>query len=177
MKKLMVLAMFALACSAATAHETQHTYFMGESKFSAPDGTPMFTGLIIVEKTMSPGEQLIVERAIEVQNGKPTYEYTMNMKVSGSSFTLADSAHTVTGKGELHGTPWHWTYFKGTFKTSTGIKIDDENFMSDPAVVVARKKISKEDGTLLMVEDACLHSISEESFKLLEKGLKPVEHR
>lgn len=145
---------------------------MGEQKTSAPDGTLMSTSVLFLEKTVTQAESRMSERVVEVDPDKKVKDFTVYMNVSGSKFTLEDSTHVVTGAGNLFGTPWDWSYFKGTWTvTSNGTKIEDEDFMSDPTVLVSRKRIYKADGTLVMFADASLHKISETTFKLLAASL------
>ena len=60
----------------------------------------------------------------------------------------------MEGSGTLFGPAWKWTYFKGTFKTTNGIQIEDENFMADDSVGSARKKLTAPDGKVVMYMDA-----------------------
>jgi hypothetical protein len=116
-------------------------YFLGEAKLTSESGKPMGSQVLLVERTQDPDKNLISERAIVVKADGSAGQYTMNMTVDGDSFNLKDAANTTTGTGKLFGPPWRWTYFKGTFQSSNGVRIEDENFVSDPSVGVARKKI------------------------------------
>lgn len=82
-----------------------------------------------------------------------------------------DDAKTVEGGGRLFGPQWKWTYFKGSFKTKNGIRIEDENFMADPSVGTARKKVIAPDGKVLVYMDMSLKSITPKTFEILKTSL------
>jgi hypothetical protein len=154
-------------CSAAI----EKTYFLGEVKLSSADGKPMGSQVLLVEKTQDPEKNLIVDRAIVVQPDGIAEEHTMNMTVQGNSFTLKDTANTVTGAGDFFGPAWQWTYWKGSFQSSNGVRIEDENFLADPGVVVARKRIIGPDGKVLMYQDVTVKQITPRTFEILSAAL------
>lgn len=59
---------------------------------------------------------------------------------------------------------------KGTFKHKSGVVIEDENFMADDSVIVARKKVSGPDGKVIMYMDVSL-GVSPKTFDILGAGL------
>ena len=74
----------------------------------------------------------------------------MSLKVTGENFTISDARNTVHGSGTLFGPAWHWIYFKATYEATNGARIEDENYMTDPSVLVARKKIFAPNGAVVM---------------------------
>lgn len=155
-------------CAAAAVEKT---YFIGEAKLSTESGKPLGSQVLLLEKTQDPDNHLIVERAVVVKPDRTAEEYTMNMTVTGDSFTLKDTASTTTGSGTLFGPAWQWTYWRGTFKSSNGVRIEDENFLADPTVGVARKKIIGPDGKVLMYMDVTMKSITPQTFEILAAAL------
>ena len=81
----------------------------------------------------------------------------------------------VTGSGTLFGPEWKWTYFKAMYQATNGARIDDENFMTDPTVLVARKRISAPDGKVIGFMDITLKSITPQTFTILSAGLLKKE--
>src|SRR5262245_61405086 len=142
-------------------------YYVGEAKLSDPSGKLYTTQVILLEKVLDPDNSLFVERAIVVKPDRTAEEFTMNHKVSGNKFTLADTKGMVTGSGTLFGPAWKWTYFKGTFEATNGARIEDENFMADPSVLVARKKISGPDGKTIGFMDITAKAITPQTFEIL----------
>ena len=148
-------------------------HFVGEVKLSSPDGKPLGSQVILLEKTHDPDKSTITERAIVVSpDGKVDDQIAILTVKEDGSFTLVDQAKTVEGTGKLFGPAWKWTYFKGTFKHISGVVIDDENFMTDDSVGAARKKISGPDGKVIMYMEMSLKGISPATFEILATGLK-----
>jgi hypothetical protein len=167
---LALISAFAVVRSCLAA-EIEKFYYLGDVKISSESGEARPGSVLLLEKTHDPDKGLIVERAIEIKADRSVSEYVMTMKVSGSTFTLTDAKNTVHGSGTLFGPPWQWTYFKATFEASNGIKIEDENFMTDPSVGCARKKMFAPDGKLLMVMDVTLKSVTKQTFETLAAAL------
>src|SRR5262249_49080815 len=138
-----------------------------EAKLSDPSGKVYTTQVILLENALDPSNSLFVERAIVVKHDLSAEEFTMNHKVSGNTFTLADTKGTVTGSGTLFGAPWKWTYFKAKYESKNGARIEDENFMTDPNVLVARKKISGPDGKTIWYMDITPKAITPQTFDIL----------
>ena len=88
-----------------------------------------------------------------------------------NTFTLSDDAKTVEGSGKLFGPAWKWTYFKATFKSKNGVRIEDENFMADDSVGSARKKVIGPNDKVIMYMDMSLKGITPQTFEILRAGL------
>src|SRR5262249_50650856 len=134
----------------------------------------------LLKKVLDPDHSIFVERAIVVKPDGKAEEFTMNHRVSGSTFTLDDTKGTVKGTGTLFGPPWKWTYWKGAFEATNGARIEDENFLADPNVLVARKRISAPDGKVIGFMDITLKTITPTTFtilssSLLQKGQTPPQ--
>src|SRR5688500_5389217 len=128
---LLVGALLAIA-PACRAAETEKLYYVGEAKLSGPAGQSYGSQVILLEKVHDPDRSVIVERAIVAKPERSVEEYTMTMKVTGDSFTIADERKTIDGSGTLFGPAWRWTYFKATYRSANGAVIEDENYMTDP---------------------------------------------
>ena len=147
-------------------------HYLGEVKLTSPTGQSMGSQVIMLEKTLDRDNSKITERAIVVQGDGKSEEWTMRLAVKpDNSFTLTDDAKKVEGTGQLFGPAWKWTYFKGTFKAANGVVIEDENFLADDSVGVARKKVIGPDGKTFMYMDMSLKAITPKTFEILRAGL------
>jgi hypothetical protein len=155
--------------------EVEKLFYVGEVKLSDASGRPSSSQVILLEKTLDPDNSVFVERAIVVKPDGKAEEFTMNHKVKGDTFTLDDPKGMVKGSGTLFGPAWKWTYFKGTFEATNGARIEDENFLADPGVLVARKKISGPDGKAIGFMDITLKSIMPQTFTILSSALLKKE--
>ncbi|HEV2969081.1 MAG TPA: hypothetical protein VGY55_03765 [Pirellulales bacterium] len=171
MKASFVVMLSALLVQTCIAAEVEDWYFVGEVKLSSESGQSLGSQAMLVHKTYDPGRSLIVERAVVVKPDGTVDDYPMNLPVKGNTFTVEDPKKSIEGSGTLFGPAWHWTYFKGTYKATNGAQIDDENFMADPDVGTARKKISTPDGKVVMVMDMTLKSVTRETFEILTSAL------
>ena len=166
---LIVFALF--AASVCRAQTVEKFYYVGEMKLSTPTGQPMGSQAFLIEKTHDPGRGLIIERAVVVGAEGKADDFVMEMKVSGNSFAVSDRKGTTTGTGELFGPAWHWTYFKAEYRISNGVRVEDENFMTDPSVGTARKKVFSPDGKPLMLMEGTFKAITPRTFQLLSGAL------
>lgn len=157
--------------SSAAAESAEKFYYAGDVKLSNEKGQPIGSQVILLEKTHDPTKGLIVERAVVVSPDRGVEERTMNMTVKGDTFTLRDTDGTISGTGTLFGPAWHWTYFRATYRAAHGVKIEDENFMTDPLAICARKKVTSPDGKVLMYMDVTLRAITPQTFQILSAAL------
>jgi len=147
-------------------------YYLGEVKLSSAAGHPIGSAVMLFEKTHDRDKATIIEHAVIAFAHGKVDEQTMTMKVKDdNTFTLSDEAKTVEGSGKFFGPAWKWTYFKGTFKTDKGIVIEDENFLADPSVGSARKKVSGPDGKVMMYMDISAKAITPKTFEILRDNL------
>ena len=174
--KVLVAIFFAILLPGVSfGTEVEKLYYVGESKLSAPSGKVYGSQVIVLEKVLDPDNSVFVERAIVVKPDGKAEEFTMNHRVTGNTFTLDDPKGMVKGSGTVFGPPWKWTYFKGSFEATNGARIEDENFMADPSVLVARKKISGPDGKTIGFMDMTLKSITPQTFTILSSSLLKKE--
>jgi hypothetical protein len=172
MRPVVALGLVALLPVGAAATPPEKLYYLGEVKRTAADGQPMSSQVILLEKIHDPDKATITERAIVVKPDGTAEEQTMRLTVKDdNTFTLVDSAKTVEGTGTLSGPAWKWTYFKGTYKHTSGVVIVDENFMADDSVITARKRVSGPDGKLIMHMDMSLKAVTPKTFEVLTAGL------
>ncbi|MBV9467737.1 MAG: hypothetical protein JO316_10405 [Abitibacteriaceae bacterium] len=171
MKAGLAVLCLVLFARAAGATPVEKMYYVGEAKLSSPAGQSFGSQAFLLEKTHDPDHRLIVERAIVVKPDGAVDEFTMNLQVQGDAFTIKDTKATVQGTGTLFGPAWHWTYFKAIYKSTNGAQIEDENYMTDPEVLVARKKISGPDAKVLMYMDITLKATTPKTFELLASAL------
>ena len=168
---LIVLLHVGVLASACQAEPVEKFYCVGEMKLSSPAGKPMGSQAFLIEKTHDPDHNLIIERAVVASAGGKVEDFVMDMKDDGSSFALSDRKGVAKGTGELFGPAWHWTYFKADYQISNGVRVEDENFMADPSVGTARKKVFAPDGKLLVVMEGSFKSITPQTFQLLSGAL------
>ena len=171
MKVFVAISFTVLLPSICFGAEVEKRYYVGEAKLSDPSGKVYGSQVILLEKVLDPDNSVFVERAIQVKPDGKAEEFIMNHRVKGSTFTLDDDKGMVTGSGTLFGPEWKWTYFKATYQATNGARIDDENFMTDPTVLVARKRISAPDGKVIGFMDITLKSITPQTFTILSAGL------
>jgi hypothetical protein len=131
----------------------------------------MGSQVILMEKIHDVEHRTVVERAVVVQPDGEAAEHTMRMTVrEDNSFTLVDEARKTEGSGMLFGPAWKWTYFKATYKSS-GVQIEDEDFMADPGLITSRKRITGPGGQVFMYMDMTLKGITPATFEILRAGL------
>lgn len=167
----LVIPFMVLLAYPAWAAPVEKMYYVGEAKLSSPSGQSFGSQAFLLEKTHDPDHNLIVERAIVVKPDQSVDEFTMNLQVQGDSFTIKDSKDTISGTGTLFGPAWRWTYFKATYKSINGAQIEDENYMTDPEILMARKKISGPDTKVQMYMDIALKAITPQTFEILAASL------
>ena len=155
--------------------EVEKLYYLGEFKLSDPSGKPYVSQVVLMEKTLDPDHSVWVERAIVVKPDGKAEEFTMNHRVTGNRFTLDDPKGMVKGSGTVFGPPWKWTYFKGSFEATNGVRIEDANFMADPSVLVAREKLTGPDGKVIGFMDGTAKSITQQTFTILSSSLLKKE--
>lgn len=168
---LLLSAVVAIAGARASAAEPEKFFFVGEVKLSSADGRPIGSQVILFEKIHDQEKATMIERAVVVHPDGKVEEHTMRLSVKGNDFTIADDAKTIEGTGTLAGPPWKWTYFKAAYRSTNGVQIDDENFMSDDSVITARKKVSGPDGKVFMYMDMSLKGITPKTYEILRAGL------
>lgn len=151
----------------AHAAPIKKMYYVGEVTLTAESGKPLGTQALLLEKTHDPDHNRIVERAIVAKPDGGVEEHTMTMQITGDHFTLTDDQNTIHGTGTLFGPAWKWTYFKATFEAANGVKIEDENFLSDPSVATARKKVTGPDGKVILYMDIPMKAITRATFESL----------
>ena len=175
MKALVAIFSVVLLPGICHSEQVEKRYYVGEAKLSDPSGKVYGTQVILLEKVLDPDNSIFVERAIVVKPDGKAEEFTMNHRVKGNTFTLDDAKGTVKGTGTLFGPAWKWTYFKGSFEATNGARIEDENFLADPSVLVARKKISAPNGMTIGFMDITLKSITPQTFAILSTSLLKKE--
>ena len=171
MKLLFQVLLLFSSLHTSSAAEVEKWYYVGEAKLSSPSGQSRGSQAFLLEKIHDPDQNTIVERAVVVKPDQSVEEHKMTMKVAGDSFTISDTRNTVHGTGTLFGPAWHWTYFKATYDATNGARIEDENYMTDPGVLVARKKISAPNGTVVMYMDITLKVVTVPTFTILSESL------
>jgi hypothetical protein len=172
MRAVVVLVFTFLVPTWLLAVPPEKLYYLGEVKLSSATGQPMGSQVILVEKIHDRDNATIIERALVVHQDGKAEERTMRLAVKDdNTFTLTDDAKTVEGNGTLFGPAWKWIYFKGTFKAKNGVVIEDENFMADPSVGTARKKVIGPDGKVIMYMEMSGKEITPKTFEILRAGL------
>src|SRR5262245_28516740 len=106
LQSLVIILVVSLAGRACCAAEVEKLYYVGESKMSDPSGRVYGSQVLLLEKVLDPDRSIFVERAVVVKPDGKAEEFTMNHRVSGSTFTLDDTKGTVKGTGTLFGPAW-----------------------------------------------------------------------
>jgi hypothetical protein len=172
MRQLAALASLLILTGTGVGAPPERFHYLGEVKLSTPNGQPIGSQVILLEKTYERDNSAIVESAVVVDAKGKAEERTMRLKVKDdNTFTLTDELNTVEGSGTLFGPAWRWTYFKGTWKSTAGVTIEDENFMADDSSITARKKVSSPDGKVLMYMEMTLNRITYKTFEILKVAL------
>jgi hypothetical protein len=167
---VVVLIVLASALSRCRADQVK-TYFIGEGKLSTESGKPIGSQALLLEKIEDREKNLMIESAVVVDAKGVAEKRTMTLKVDGDHFALQDDTGSINGTGDLFGIPWQWTYWRGSFDAANGVHIQDENFIADPTIAVARKKITGKDGKVLMYMDVTMKSITPETYHILAGAL------
>jgi hypothetical protein len=156
----------ASAVSHAAETDAMTRYYVGESITTM--GSTVTRHPCIVARTTDERAKTIKETVVSYQQSG-FKENSSVLTIDGNRFAMTASTGTVTGSGELTGTPWHWTFLRGEFKVaSSGMKIVDYNFFAEATAVMGHKDFYlKRDGSderLLMQEDVVLHVVEKATF-------------
>jgi hypothetical protein len=173
-KHVLALSLFLFALllpHAVHAAEIEKVYYVGEAKLSSPKGESRGSQAFLLVKTQDPDNNTIIERAVIVKPDHSVEDHTLTMKVTGDKFTIVDGRNTIHGTGTLFGPAWKWTYFKAIYQSTAGVTIEDEDFMTDPGALVARKKIFTPDGTVVMYMDITLKTVTPATFSIISESL------
>ena len=147
------------------------TYYLGEQTLSDPQGKTLSVEALFVERREDRAAGLIVERARAVQPKKCLDDHTATLHVTGNHFTMTEDTGTTTGRGDFFGPAWQWHSFRATFTHSSGVRIEDVNYMMDPSVLVAHKTIYAANGKEILQMHDSVHQISEALYRSLTSAL------
>ena len=170
----MAISMVIVACvpAWALAEPVVKLYYVGEAKLSSAAGEPMGSQVILLEKTWDRDQATVTERAVIVRPNEKAEEWTMRFAVKDdNTFTLKEDSGKAQGSGRLFGPAWKWTYFKATYKTTSGVQVEDENFLADESFGTARQKLTGPDGKVMMYMDLSLKGITPKTYEILRAGL------
>jgi hypothetical protein len=165
-----VYGLFAIVIASAVSHAAEPNpvtlYYIGESITTM--GSTVTRHPYVVARTTNESAKTITETVVSYEQSG-FKENSSVLTIDGNRFAMRTSTGTVTGSGELTGTPWHWTFLRGEFKVaSQGMRIVDYNFFADPAAVMGHKdfylKRDSSDERLLMQEDVVLHMVEKTTF-------------
>ena len=172
MRTIILAVIVILAPATARAEEPVKLYYVGEAKLSSAAGEPMGSQVFLLEKTLDRDKAAITERAVIIRPGEPAEEWTLRFAVKeDNTFALSEESGRAAGGGKFFGPAWKWTYFKATYKTATGVQVEDENFLADESFGTARQKLTGPDGKVLMYMDLSLKSITPKTYEILRGGL------
>jgi hypothetical protein len=139
---------------------------------SSADGKPLGSQVYLLEKTLDRDKTMITERAVIVRPDGKAEEWVLRFAVKeDGSFMLTEDGKRAEGSGKLFGPAWKWTYFKATYKSANGVRIDDENFMADESFGTARQTLTEPDGKVIMHLDISLKGITPNTYEILRAGL------
>ena len=172
MRTAISLVVIVLVPALALAEPPVKLYYVGEAKLSSATGEAMGSQVYLLEKTLDRDKATIIERALIVREDGKSEEWTLRFAVKDdNSFTLTEDSKKAKGSGKLFGPAWKWTYFKATYKSTSGIQVEDENFLADESFGTARQKLTGPDGKVLMYMDISLKSITPKTYEILRAGL------
>src|SRR5438445_9296108 len=172
MRMAISLGLLVLVPSFALAEPPVKLYYVGEAKVSSADGKPMGSQVYLLEKTLDRDKSMITERPVIVQEDGRVQEWTLRFTVKeDNTFTLTEDSKKADGSGKLFGPAWKWTYFKATYKSTNGIQVEDENFLSDESFGTARQKLTRPDGKVIMYMDISFRSITPKTYEILRAAL------
>ena len=172
MRTAIALVVIVLATAPALADPPIKLYYVGEAKLSSADGKPLGSQVYLLEKTLDRDKATITERPVIVREDGKAEEWTLRFAVKDDgTFTLNEDSKRAEGSGKLFGPAWKWTYFKATYKSTSGIQVEDENFLADESFGTARQKLTGPDGKVLMYMDISLKSITPKTYEILRAGL------
>jgi len=172
MRTTISLVVLALIPARALAEPAVRLYYVGEAKVSSADGKAMGSQVYLLEKTLDRDKATITERAVIVREDGKAEEWTLRFVVKeDSTFTLTEDSKRAEGSGKLFGPAWKWTYFKAMYKSTNGVRVEDENFMADESFGTARQKLTGADGKVFMYMDISLKGITPKTYEILRAGL------
>lgn len=157
---------------AAAAGST--SYYLGEVRMSSPSGQPMGASVSLVQRTLLPAENRVIELVASIDPVRPVREYTTVFDVSGSRFTMKDEEGTFAGEGEFSGPPWEWTGWKyaATMMGQAKGRLQGEDVVSATGLSV-KKAFSGADGTVRMQFAEELRPVSKTVYDVLHARLVP----
>ena len=172
MRTALSLAVLVLVPALALAEPPVKLYYVGEAKVSSADGKPMGSQVYLLEKTLDRDKATITERALIVREDGKAEEWTLRFAVKeDNTFTLTEDSKRAEGSGKLFGPAWKWTYFKATYKSTSGVQVEDENFLADDSFGTARQKLTGPDNKVFMYMDISLKGITPKTYEILRAGL------
>jgi hypothetical protein len=163
---------FLTASATVLADEPVKLYYVGEAKISSADGKPLGSRVYVLEKILDRDKGTITERPVIVSADGKAEEWTLRFAVKeDNTFILTEDSKRAEGSGKLFGPAWKWTYFKATYKSTSGVQVEDENFLADESFGTARQKLTGADGKVLLYLDISLKSITAKTYEILRAGL------
>jgi hypothetical protein len=149
----------------ALAEPSSH-FYVGESTVTL-DGGRVVKHPYLAERKVDEAAST-VEESVVSHHREGYAEHQLVSKIAGDAFTVEDPAVNVTGKGELTGAPWHWTFLRAEFH-APGLRLVDYNFLAEPRAIYGHKDFYRpKDGggeTLWMQEDVVLHEVNESQYR------------
>jgi len=166
---LLILGMVALLTAAGPAPEDETTYFLGESRVTAPDGKYLGSMVELVKRELRPSEGKIYEHVAVIDPRYPqSKKFVAVCEVKGTTFAMTEQEKSFTGDGELTGDPWRWTAWRSTSHLASGIgTVESEDTLTEHALIV-KKRFVGPDGKVRVHMAETLNRISKEMYDILD---------
>ena len=142
--------------------------YRGMSHFSAPDGSPLGPGGVMVRRTVDPAAGRIVEDVItyDEPDEQPPSERVLETTVEGNGFSFDfEGGH---GEGELVGEPWAWTSWRSETTLADGMRVVSEDEVSGRDIAF-RQQVFDSTGSLVVVIEGVLARIRCEEWESLRE--------
>jgi hypothetical protein len=136
--------------------------YRGMSHISAPDGSSLGSGGVMVRRTVDPAASRIVEEVVEYDapNEEPPAERVLAATVEGDRFTFAFEGGQ--GSGTLTGEPWLWTSWRSETVLADGMRVVSEDEASGRDIAFRQQVFDASGAPLVVVEGVLLRIQCEE---------------
>jgi len=151
-------------------------YFSGQSRITNLITGQTGTQDLILIRVIDPLSSMITEIACFKDGNKPAAVSSVYMRVDGQNLTLADTSDVdhpdqLRGTGSVWGKPWNWSYLKFSFIHSSGVRIEDGNWIVGNKII-ARKQLFLPNGMPLQLWEAEIPQVDEIIFKTLQQQME-----
>jgi hypothetical protein len=136
--------------------------YRGMRHFSAPDGSSLGSGGVMVRRTIDPAASRIVQEAIQYHapDGSPPVQRLLEATVEGERFTIA--LEGGSGSGTLKGDPWAWISWNSEITLPDGTRVVAEDEASGRDIAFHQQVLDHSGTPQMLVEGVLLRIRCEE---------------